>query len=342
MFLKALSGSNQTSRPPIWLMRQAGRYMHEYQALRKKYDLMTLFHTPELIAEVTLLPITAFGFDAAIIFSDILLITQAFGVHLSFEEGRGPLLEPAMTPVDIDALAARADRRCLEVVLEGIRLVKPRLEVPLIGFAGAPFTVASYMIEGKSSSNFQRTKKWLLEDPHSFTRLLDLLADHTTEYLNAQIEAGVEAIQLFDSWAGMLAPPHFEAFSLRMMEKIMKGLKKPCPVILFCKGSALYAERLASVQPQAISLDAQSDLQQIRRKVGNKITLQGNLDPDVLLTTPKIVTKETKRIISSMHNESGLDPGFIFNLGHGILPNTPRGNVEALVQCVKDGSSSLP
>lgn len=330
LLLEALAGTNRSARPPLWLMRQAGRYMHEYQALRHKFGLMTLFHTPELIAEVTLLPITAFDFDAAIIFSDILLIAQAFGLTLAYEEGRGPLLNPVLTPGDIQTLRTRADASCLEVVLQGIRQVKPQLQVPLIGFAGAPFTVASYMIEGQSSSTLPRTKKWLFEDPDTFAELLDILAEHTISYLNAQIEAGVDVIQLFDSWAGMLAPHHFEACSLRVMHKIMKGLKKPCPVILFCKGPSLAP---AALQPQAVSLDTQIDLREARMRVGHTVALQGNLDPDVLLTTPAVVKREAGRILRAMQG----DPGFIFNLGHGILPTTPRQNVEALVECVKHG-----
>lgn len=330
LFLRALSGSNNSSRPPVWLMRQAGRYMHEYRAFRQRYDILTLFHTPELIVEITQLPIHAFGFDAAILFSDILLISQALGFSLRFEEGVGPILTPPLTSErDIKRLYSRDVITPFQHIFKAIRELKRVLQVPLIGFAGAPFTVASYLIEGAGKSNLKKTKKWLFESPDSFIKLLDLLADYTIEYLNAQIEAGVDAVQLFDSWADSLPQAQFEAFSARFMKKVMNGLKK-CPVILFCRGSSLFADTLATLSPQAISIDWHGDLEQIRQRVGEKMVLQGNLDPDVLLTNPSTVIRETSRILRSMEG----DPAFIFNLGHGILPETPRENVEALLSCV--------
>lgn len=332
LFLQALLGQNRSGRPPLWLMRQAGRYMHEYQLLRKRYDILTLFHTPELITEITLLPIKAFGFDAAILFSDILLIAQALGFSLKFEEGAGPVLDPPLTSAeDLDRLLGRDVVSAHQHILQAVRALKKELTVPLIGFAGAPFTLASYLIEGGSSSSLQKTKKWLFEDPESFTKLLDILADYTIEYLNAQIDAGVDAIQLFDSWAGVLPEPQFEAFSAHFLQKIMRGIK-PCPCLIFCRGASLFAENLAAIKPQGISLDWQSDLLKVRERVGSTICLQGNLDPDILMTNPATVKREATRILQRMKQ----DPAFIFNLGHGVLPKTPRENVEALIHCVRN------
>jgi uroporphyrinogen decarboxylase len=330
LFLQALTGKNRSSRPPVWLMRQAGRYMHEYRELRKQYDLLTLFQTPELIVEITQLPIHAFGFDAAIIFSDILLIAQALGFALRFEEGIGPLLAPSLSSErDLKRLYNRDVISPFQYLFQAIRQLKEVLSVPLIGFAGAPFTLASYLIEGASSPHLRKTKKWLFEDPESFTKLLDLIAEYTIQHLNAQIEAGVDAIQLFDSWADVLPEPQFQAFSARFMKKVMDGLKK-CPTILFCRGSSFFAHRLASLMPQAISLDSQCDLGLVRERLGDGISLQGNLDPDILLTNPPTVRREVCRLLAQMEG----DPAFIFNLGHGILPETPRENVEALMAYV--------
>ncbi|MBS0656186.1 MAG: uroporphyrinogen decarboxylase [Verrucomicrobia bacterium] len=330
--LQALSGKNRSGRPPLWLMRQAGRYMHEYQAIRKRHDLLTLFRTPELITEVTKLPIDAFGFDAAIVFSDILLISEALGFTLRFEEAVGPIIDPPLSPeADFTQLVGRDIVGSLQYVYEAIRQLKRTLTVPLIGFAGAPFTLATYLIEGGSSRLMRKTKRWFFQEPESFTRLLDILAMATIEHLNAQIDAGVDAIQIFDSWANVLPAPQFQAFAANFMDKVMKGLK-PCPIILFCRGSSLYAHELAAIKPQGISLDWQADLPKIRSSLGKDICLQGNLDPDILLTSPSVVRKEALRIMEQMRD----DPAFIFNLGHGILPETPRANVEALIACVRD------
>ena len=328
IFLEALAGKNRAKRPPIWLMRQAGRYMHEYQSLRKRYTFLELCHDPELISEVTQMPIKAFGMDAAILFSDILLICQALGFNLKFDDALGPIIENPLETIQELHLEDVVSR--LDFVLQGIRLVKQNVKVPLIGFAGAPFTVASYLIEGRSSRDLRKTKKWLLEDPASFSKLLDQLADATIDYLNAQIDAGCDALQLFDSWAIYLAQPQFEAYVAKPLEKILQGLKR-CPVILFCRGASCFYERLATLPCQAISLDWQSDLAQVRQKVPH-IALQGNLDPDILLQSPKVVQREARGLLERMHG----DPGFIFNLGHGVLKETPRENVAALVDCIKN------
>lgn len=327
LFLDALRGKNDTGRPPVWLMRQAGRYMHEYQALRKKHDFLSLCHNPELICEVTHLPINAFGFDAAIVFSDILLILQALGYDLSFREDVGPVIANPLQPGS--RLEYRDVVPKLDFVMQGIKLLKSSLKVPLIGFAGAPFTVASYLIEGKSSRDLGKTKKWLLQDPDSFDNVLDVLSDCTIEYLNAQIDAGCDCLQLFDSWAMHLASDQFNRFVQKPLQKILKGLKQ-CPTILFCRGASAFTKRLAHIAPQALSFDWTCDMQDVRSELST-ICLQGNLDPDILLTNPATVQKEAIALLGKMKG----DPAFIFNLGHGIHKDTPRENVEALVACVK-------
>jgi uroporphyrinogen decarboxylase len=323
IFLDAIDRKNSAKRPPIWLMRQAGRYMHEYQAYRKRYDFMTLCQTPELISEITELPIKAFGFDAAILFSDILLILQALGCTVRFDEGKGPLIQgDSLQPKDVVAELA--------FVYEAIRSLKKSLKVPLIGFAGAPFTVASYFVEKQSSQTLSKTKKWLLEEPESFMKLINTLTEATVCHLNAQIEAGCAAVQIFDSWAMHLAYNQFEAFVAKPLETILKRLKK-CPVILFCRGTAAFYDRLGTLGAQGLSFDWQVDLKTMRKRLP-QLCLQGNLDPDILLTNPQIVVREASLLLEKMR----ADPGFIFNLGHGIHKETPRENVQALVECVKN------
>ncbi len=331
LLIDALQCKNQ-SRPPIWLMRQAGRYMPEYRALRAKNTFLQMCHQPELIAEVTQLPIHSFGMDAAILFSDILVIPEALGVGLRFEDGVGPIIErPISDHHAIEKLSNIPMKEALNYVTEGIKLVLPQLKVPLIGFTGAPFTLASYMIEGGSSRDLRKTKQWLVRDPESFHQLLSKLADCAIEYLNMQIDAGVQALQLFDSWAHFLSHDHFQEFSAAYMQKILKGIKKNVPVILFCRGSSIFANQLASINPAAISLDWQCDLAQVRKNVGNAICLQGNLDPDVLYGSEQTIRKEAQKILQKMKN----DPGFIFNLGHGMNPDMSPDAVRALVDTVK-------
>ena len=327
LFLKAMKGENKKSRPPIWLMRQAGRYMPEYRTLREKYSFMGLCKHPELIAEVTELPIKRFGFDAAIVFSDILLITETLGCELHFEEGRGPVITPIES---VDSLVHHPVVPSMQFVMDGIRLLKERLQVPLIGFAGAPFTVASYLIEGGVSRDLKKTKRWMIENPESFHQLLQVIKRATIEYIQGQIEAGVDCIQLFDSWAHVLSWNHFEEFSFRYLQDIVSEFKK-IPIIVFCRGSSFFYEKLAQLEPQvAISLDWHCDMAHIRKKLP-KTTLQGNLDPDILLAASREqVVQEVDLLLEKMKD----DPAFICNLGHGILPTTPEENVYALIETV--------
>lgn len=331
--LKALQRTNQ-GRPPVWLMRQAGRYLPEYRKIREKLSFMEMCRTPEVVAEITQQPIRRFGFDAAILFSDILVVPDALGLGLSFEEGKGPVFERSIQKAsDIDRLPRIQIAEKLQYVFDAIKLLKSTLAVPLLGFAGAPFTVASYMIEGGSSKELRQTKRWMLQDPESFHRLLALLTGYTIDYLIAQHRAGVNGVQVFESWAQMLAYPQFKEFSLPYLKTIVEALKKQnIPVTLFARGSSLLAQELAALQPTCLSVDWNGDLPSIRRSVGQNISLQGNLDPEVLLCSPAVVQREVRRILLQMRG----DPSYIFNLGHGILPETSLDAVSALVEAVHE------
>lgn len=330
LLLDALACQN-SARPPVWLMRQAGRYMASYRALRQKYSFLEMCHEPELVAKVTLLPINQFGMDAAILFSDILVVAEALGLGLEFQDQVGPIIHrPIMSEADIDSLPRPDDLSSLEFVERGILNVKPHLNVPLIGFCGAPFTVASYLIEGRSSRDFKKTKQWMLNHPSSFKKLLELLSDWSVAYLNKQIAAGVDAIQIFDSWAYVLSNNHFREFALPYLKSILQRLK-PVPVILFCKGSSVFAPDLAELCPSAISLDWNCDLKKVRTSLPASIAIQGNLDPSVLYGTKMTIEKEVKGLLDSMKGQKG----YIFNLGHGIYPDVTEEAVQTLVDCVK-------
>lgn len=328
ILLQALRCQNR-GRPPVWLMRQAGRYLPQFRSLREKYGFLEMCHQPELAVETTLLPIHLLGFDAAILFSDILVIAEALGVGLRFEKDLGPVIERPLNQVsDIHSLPKIHVEEKLGYVAEAIRMLRTRLEVPLIGFCGAPFTLASYMIEGGSSRDLKKTKRWMLAEPESFHQLLELISEASIAYLKMQIKAGAQAIQIFDSWASALAHGQFREFSLHYLQKIVRALD--VPVILFCRGSSVFASQLAEAQPAAISVDWNADLSSIRGQLPS-VALQGNLDPDILHAPRNVVVREVKRLLDSMRQ----DPGYIFNLGHGITPEVPVDNVKALVETVK-------
>lgn len=334
LLMKALRCEN-TSRPPVWLMRQAGRYMASYRSIRQNYSFLEMCHDPDLIAKITLLPINEFNMDAAILFSDILIIAEALNIKVQFVDGVGPVIEqPLNTQEDVDALPL-PDDLCvsLKFVEKGIHLVKKELKVPLIGFCGGPFTVASYFIEGKSSRDLKKTKQWMLRNPLGFHCLLSKLADWSAAYLNRQIAAGIDAIQIFDSWAQVLAYPQFREFSLFYLKEIMKKLSDPSiPVILFCKGSSVFAPALAEIKPHAISLDWNCDMKLMRQNVSSQIALQGNLDPSILYAPKQTLVKEVQALLQAMKG----DKGYIFNLGHGIYPDVSEDSVRTLVNCVKE------
>lgn len=336
LFTDALHCRNR-GRAPVWMMRQAGRYMPQYRAIRAKHSFLEMCHDPELAAQITLQPISYFQMDAAIIFSDILVIPEAMGLGLRFDDGVGPIIErPIKTVEDIHALTRENLNSSLRYVSDAIKLVLPQLKVPLIGFSGAPFTLASYMIEGGSSRDFKKTKQWMMREPESFHQLLDILCEHIIDYLKMQAEAGAQALQIFDSWAHVLSSTHFSEFSLKYLEKIVERLRPlGIPVILFCRGSSVFASQMASIKPAAISLDWNADMTKARTTIPHSVALQGNLDPDFLYAPPKILQKEVKRLLNGMKG----DPGYIFNLGHGIFPDVSPDAVKLVVETVKSWSN---
>ncbi len=332
LLLRALRCCN-TTRPPVWLMRQAGRHLSEYRRLRERYSFLEMCHHPELIAEVTLMPIRTYEVDAAILFSDILVIPEAMGLGLRFEDNIGPIIErPITSHTDLKALPERCDLTLLDYVFQGIKQVKSLLNVPLIGFCGAPFTVASYIIEGRSSRDLKKTKQWMFRDPSSFHKLLDIIADWSIEYLQKQIQAGVDAVQLFDSWANFLAHRQFKEFSLHYLKKIIDGIRSTgTPTILFCRGSSVFAPDLAELSPSAVGLDWNCSLANIRKVIPVPIALQGNLDPDLLYAPLARIEREVSALLDSM----AADPGYIFNLGHGVHPDVSEDAVRTVIETVK-------
>jgi len=342
--LRALA-REPVDRPPIWIMRQAGRYLPEYRAVRARAgDFLTLCQTPELACEVTLQPVDRFGLDAAIIFSDILTIPHAMGLGLHFVAGEGPRFErPVRDEEAVRALRAPAVRESLGYVMDALRLTRRELggRVPLIGFSGSPWTLATYMIEGGSSRDFSTIKAMLYDRPDLLHHVLDVLADAVTDYLNAQIEAGAQALQIFDTWGGVLAADAYRAFSLAYMERIVGRLARTAddrhvPVILFTKNGGQWLEALAATGADGVGLDWTTDLTDARRRVGGRVALQGNLDPCVLYAGPETIRRETRRVLEA----AGPAPGHVFNLGHGVHPGIDPEHVAAMVETVQGWSSA--
>ncbi|MFZ0565080.1 MAG: uroporphyrinogen decarboxylase [Chlamydiales bacterium] len=326
LLLDALHCQNKEGRPPIWLMRQAGRYLPEYQAIKKKRKLFDLFHDLEAIVQITKLPIDILQVDAAILFSDILTVLEGLSLRYDFQEKVGPVIYDSPSKI-----VPREAREVYSHIFQSIRLLKQELSVPLIGFAGAPFTVAAYLIEGGSSKDYKRTKQWLYRRPESFQSILDQVTQATIDYIDCQIEAGVDAIQLFDSWANRLGIWEFRQFCLKPMEKITSAVKKRgIPLILFCLGSSLFAPDLASLNPSAISIDWSGDLPSLRHQIPSHIALQGNLDPMVLYGSRERIRLAVDRLLQPLQDE----PGYIFNLGHGMLPDIDVDQVKFLVDYV--------
>lgn len=322
-------------------MRQAGRYLPEYRAVREKADFLTMCKTPELAAEVTIQPVDIIGVDAAIIFSDILVIPEAMGMHLEMNEGKGPVFHsPIRKQSDVDALKPIDPFKDLKYVLDAVSLTKKELNgrVPLIGFAGSPWTLMTYMVEGKGSKNFSEIKKFIYNQPKLAHNLLDKISDAVADYLGAKIEAGANAVQIFDTWGGILAQDEFEEFSLRYIEKIISKLKrKDEPVIVFAKGVHYKLGKLSKCGADVIGLDWTMDLSQVREKIGKRVALQGNLDPTVLYADKAKIKSEAVKVLESY----GRGSGHIFNLGHGILPDVPPENAKYLVDVVKKESKKL-
>ncbi len=331
-FLAALRGESPARRP-IWIMRQAGRYLPEYLAVREKTSFIELCKTPELAAEVTLQPIRRFGFDASILFSDILVLLEPMGAAFKFAENGPQLDAPLRDKAQFDALRVCEPREHLGYVADTIRILKGELgETPLIGFAGAPFTLASYLVEGGGSKDYVQVKTLMFREPELFTGLMDKLADQVAAHLLMQVEAGVDAVQLFDSWAGVLSPHDYERFVLPGVKKIMAALASSgVPRILFAKGCAPYLELLSGSGADAIGLDWTTGLREALPRVGWR-PVQGNLDP-LLLFGPE---EEIKRRAIDICRAGDEGPGHVFNLGHGILPKTPLSAVETLVDTVQN------
>lgn len=331
-------------RTPIWVMRQAGRYLPEYRATRARAgSFMALCTTPELACEVTLQPLRRFDLDAAILFSDILTVPNAMGLGLYFSEGEGPRFErPVRTEADVANLPVPDPETELRYVMDAVRLIRRELggRVPLIGFAGSPWTLATYMIEGGGSREFVRTKTLLYDQPNVLHRLLDVNARAVTTYLNAQIAAGVQAVMLFDTWGGALSADAYEAFSLRYLQQIVAGLTRTAgdrrvPVILFTKGGGLWLEAMATAGADALGLDWTIDIGKARERVGNRVALQGNLDPAVLYAGPARIRAEVASVLARF----GRGSGHVFNLGHGIHPEIAPEHVAVLVDAVHELSA---
>ena len=330
LFLRALR-CESVPRPPVWLMRQAGRYMPQYRALREKHTLWEMFHNPSLAAEVTYQPIEHLGVDAAILFSDILVIAEALGLSVQFPDQGGPRVVPEVrTAEQIAALPYIPVEKSLSYVFETIRLVKPKLNVPLIGFSGAPFTVASYFLDTTNHSAFERTKRWMRQDPVSLHVLLQKITVATIAYLKEQVRAGVDALQVFDSWASALNDVEFETFSFPYLKQIVEALEGT-PVILFCRGSSLRAEALSKLRPAGISFDWHLPMSELRQKVPQDIAVQGNFNPELLKLPAEEIETDVNQVLNSMRGQKG----YIVNLGHGVTPDIPFENVAHFVQLVK-------
>jgi uroporphyrinogen decarboxylase len=342
-FLRALA-RQPIDRTPVWIMRQAGRYLPEYRATRARAgSFVNLCKTPELACEVTLQPLARYPLDAAILFSDILTIPDAMGLGLSVEEGIGPrLAKPVRTPADIAALAVPDPETELRYVMDAVRLIRRELRdtVPLIGFAGSPWTLACYMIEGEGSSSFARAKALALDDAATMHRLLDVVARSVAAYLAAQAAAGAQALMVFDTWGGLLAPDLFREFSLRYLAQIAQSLQihnaaKHVPLILFSKGANSHLESLADTGCAALGLDWTISLDDARRRVGGRVALQGNLDPAVLHASPEAIRREARKALDSF----GPHPGHVFNLGHGITPDVDPERLRVLIEAVHELSA---
>ncbi len=339
-FLRALL-RQPTDYTPIWMMRQAGRYLPEYNQTRERAgSFLGLCKNPDFATEVTLQPLARFPLDAAILFSDILTVPDAMGLGLYFSQGEGPKFErPLRDEWEIRDLTVPDPDTHLRYVMDAVTQIRRALnnEVPLIGFSGSPWTLACYMVEGGSSDDYAMVKTMLYSRPELLHRILDVNAQAVTAYLNAQIEAGAQAVMIFDSWGGVLSHAAYREFSLAYLERIVAGLKREhdgekVPVILFTKGGGLWIESIAATGCDAIGLDWTMDLGVARKLVGNRVALQGNLDPTVLFSNPEVIRQETEKVLASY----GSGSGHVFNLGHGISQHTPPENAAALVEAVHE------
>lgn len=337
-FMKACR-LEKTDYTPIWLMRQAGRFLREYRELREKVSFLDLCKRPELSAEVTIMAVDRLDVDAAIIFSDILLILESLGIDLEFSKGDGPQIKkPLRNSKDIDE-TADFEKESLSFVYDAIKITRRALdpEIPLLGFAGAPFTVASYAIEGGGSKNYINTKKMMYKDPELWKTLMEILSDSTCKYLNAQINAGADAVQIFDSWVGCLSPEDYEHYVLPYMKSLIAGINNDLPIIIFGTGTYSLLQLFNETGANVVGMDWRVDILEGWKKIGFDRAIQGNLDPVKLFATPNYVAGEAKKIIDCV----GQRPGHVFNLGHGVLPQTPVDNVLRLIDEVHEYSSKV-
>jgi uroporphyrinogen decarboxylase len=339
-FLRALL-RQPVDMTPVWMMRQAGRYLPEYKATRAKAgDFLSLCKNPELACEVTLQPLDRFPLDAAILFSDILTIPDAMGLGLYFGEGEGPRFErPLRNQADIDALPIPDPEGELRYVMDAVRVIRRELNgrVPLIGFSGSPWTLATYMVEGGSTKNFALSKGMMFEQPALMHALLGKLAQSVTQYLNAQIAAGAQAVMIFDTWGGTLAPPDYRDFSLNYMQQIVQGLTREndgrqVPVVLFTKGGGQWLELMADTGCDALGLDWTTDIGEARARVGDRVALQGNMDPCTLYASPQVIRNSVGEILAAY----GKGSGHVFNLGHGIHPGINPEHAGAMIDAVHE------
>jgi uroporphyrinogen decarboxylase len=339
-FLRALL-REPVDMTPVWMMRQAGRYLPEYRATRAKAgSFLDLCKNPELACEVTIQPLDRFPLDAAILFSDILTIPDAMGLGLYFGEGEGPKFErPVRSKAEVDALGVPDPEGELRYVMDAVRTIRRELDgrVPLIGFSGSPWTLATYMVEGGSTKNFALSKGMMFDQPEVMHALLGKLADSVTSYLNAQIAAGAQAVMIFDTWGGTLTPFHYKAFSLAYMQRIVEGLTREAdgrqvPVVLFTKGGGQWLEWMADTGCDALGLDWTTDIGEARRRVGDRVALQGNLDPSTLYASTDTIRQAVGDILASF----GKGSGHVFNLGHGIHPEIDPEHAGAMIEAVHE------
>jgi len=330
-----------TDRTPVWMMRQAGRYLPEYRATRARAgSFLGMCMNPEYACEVTLQPLERFPLDAAILFSDILTIPHAMDLGLEFEAGEGPkIARPVRSAADVDRLFVPDPAKELRYVVDAVSLIRRELQgrVPLIGFAGSPWTVGTYMVEGGGSKNFAHIKGMMYAEPGLLHRMLDVVTRATTAYLNAQVEAGAQAVMVFDTWGGALSPASYREFSLRYMARIVEGLTREregrrVPVVLFTKGGGAWLDQMAATGADALGVDWTTDLAAARALTGGKVALQGNLDPCVLYGSPEVIREEVARVLASY----GDGHGHVFNLGHGIHPDVKPEHAGAMVAAVHE------
>ena len=332
LFLRALKGEVVT-RPPVWMMRQAGRYLPEFMQIKNKYDFFTRCRTPELASEITLQPIRRFGMDAAILFCDILVIPQAMNIEVEMKSNFGPFLpNPIRTQKDLDRVIVPDVNIELDYVYKAIKATKELLnnEVPLIGFAGSPWTVFCYCVQGQGSKNFDKAKAFCFSNPMAAHLLLQKITETTVAYLKAKVKAGVDVLQIFDSWGGMLSPNDYQEFSWKYINQIIEALKNDAPVISFGKGCWFALHEMGKSNAAAIGIDWTCSARNARYLTGGNKTLQGNFDPSRLLSPPD----EIKKMVHEMINSFGKDK-YIVNLGHGILPNIPVDHAKAFIDAVK-------